>query len=53
MRPSSLFVLQRNGTASAAIPKHLDGARRVLVTVEPRLGSDQPTSTPLVAVGVS
>ncbi len=53
MRPSSLFAPQGNGTASAGIPRHLDGAQRVLVTVEPRGGSAQPTSAPLVAVGVS
>jgi anti-sigma-K factor RskA len=53
MEPSSLFAPHRNGTASAAIPHQLDGARRVLVTVERRGGSDQPTSAPLVAVGVS
>jgi anti-sigma-K factor RskA len=53
MEPSSLFAARRNGTASAAIPRHLDGARRVLVTVEPRGGSMAPTSAPLVGVGVS
>jgi len=53
MEPSSLFAPRRNGSASAATPHQLDGAQQVLVTVEPRGGSDQPTSTPLVAVGVS
>ena len=53
MEPSSLFAPRRDGTASAAIPRDLDGARRVLVTVEPRGGSTAPTSTPLVAVGAS
>ena len=52
MEPSSLFAPRRNGTASAAIPKHLDGAQRVLVTVEPRGGSMAPTSAPLVGVNV-
>ncbi len=52
MEPSSLFAPRENGTASAAIPRDLDGARRVLVTVEPRGGSQAPTSPPLVGVGV-
>ena len=49
MEPSSLFAPRRNGTASAAIPRHLDGAARVLVTVEPAAAAWQPTSAPLVA----
>ncbi len=52
MEPSSLFAPRRDGTASAAIPRHLDGARQVLVTVEPRGGSMAPTSAPLVGVRV-
>ena len=47
-----LFAPRRDGTASAAIPRHLDGARQVLVTVEPRGGSMAPTSAPLVGVRV-
>lgn len=50
MEPSSLFAPRANGSASAAIPKHLDGARAVLVTIEPRGGSEEPTSAPLVSV---
>ena len=52
LEPSSPIAPRRNGTASAAIPQNLNGAARVLVTVEPRGGSPQPTSAPLVAVGV-
>ncbi len=52
MEPSSLFAARRNGTASAAIPQHLDGAQKVLVTIEPGGGSMAPTSVPLAGVGV-
>jgi anti-sigma-K factor RskA len=52
MEPSSLFAPRRDGTASAAIPGDLDGARQVLVTIEPRGGSMAPTSRPLVGVPV-
>jgi anti-sigma-K factor RskA len=48
--PSSLFVPRADGTASAAIPRGLDGADAVLVTAEPRGGSLRPTSAPTVSV---
>ena len=50
IEPSSLFGTRRNGTASAAIPHHLDGANQVMVTVEPRGGSKQPTGSPIASV---
>jgi anti-sigma-K factor RskA len=50
MEPSSLFAARMDGTATAAIPRHLDGAKAVAVTVEPRGGSRRPTSPPLVSV---
>jgi anti-sigma-K factor RskA len=50
MEPGSLFVPHRNGTAEAAIPHSLDGAEAVLVTREPRGGSAQPTSDPVLEV---
>jgi anti-sigma-K factor RskA len=50
IQPSSLFGARRNGTASAAIPHHLDGANQVMVTVEPRGGSKQPTGSPIASV---
>ncbi len=40
-------LLRQDGTASAAVP-HLAGASAVLVTREPRGGSSQPTSAPLL-----
>jgi anti-sigma-K factor RskA len=50
LQPSSLFVPRRNHTADAAIPGQLNGADAVLVTKEPRGGSRQPTSPPLLNV---
>jgi anti-sigma-K factor RskA len=48
MEPSSLFDARPNGSASAPIPQDLEGADAVLVTIEPRGGSGEPSSAPLV-----
>jgi anti-sigma-K factor RskA len=48
LAPASLFVLRRNHSGDAAIPGPLQGADAVLVTREPRGGSRQPTSRPLL-----
>ncbi len=48
VEPSSLFTLRRNRSGDAAIPGPLEGADAVLVTAEPRGGSAQPTSAPLL-----
>ena len=48
LQPSSLFVPRRDRTADAAVPGPLDDADAVLVTREPRGGSRQPTSPPLL-----
>ena len=48
MEPASVFVLRRDGTAAAAVPGPLAGVKAVLVTREPRGGSQQPTSPPLL-----
>jgi anti-sigma-K factor RskA len=53
LEPSSLFAARADGTASAAIPEHLDGAEQVMVTAEPKGGSRHPTSRPLVSVRIS
>ena len=47
MEPRSVFVLNRDGSAEAAVPGSLAGADAVLVTREPHGGSAQPT-TPAV-----
>lgn len=48
LEPSSLFVPRRDRTAEAAVPGPLDDADAVLVTREPRGGSQHPTSPPLL-----
>ena len=48
LQPSSLFVPRRDRTADAAVPGPLDDADAVLVTREPRGGSQHPTSSPLL-----
>jgi len=50
LQPSSLFVPRSDHSAEAAVPGDLDGADAVLVTKEPRGGSSQPTSAPLMSV---
>jgi anti-sigma-K factor RskA len=50
LEPSSLFVTRTNRSADAAVPSGLDGADAVLVTKEPRGGSEQPTSPPVLSV---
>lgn len=52
MEPASLFVLSRDGTAEAAVPGPLTGADAVLVTREPRGGSQQPTNPPLLRAAI-
>jgi anti-sigma-K factor RskA len=46
--PASLFEPSRDRTAEAAVAGPLEGADAVLVTREPRGGSTQPTSRPLL-----
>ncbi len=47
----TLFVPNRDGTATAAID-HMNGVSAVMVTAEPRGGSTQPTSRPIVEMAV-
>lgn len=48
MERSNTFVLNSDGTAEAAIPGGLDSATAVFVTREPRGGSSEPTTQPLL-----
>jgi len=50
LEPSSLFVPRKDRSADAAVPTGLDGADAVLVTKEPRGGTTQPTSSPVLSV---
>jgi anti-sigma-K factor RskA len=52
MEPSSLFSVRGNRSGEAAVPGPLEGAEAVLVTKEPRGGSMQPTSHPLLSVSL-
>jgi anti-sigma-K factor RskA len=47
----TLFVPNQDGTASATIDE-MDGVSVVMVTAEPRGGSVQPTSAPIVSVSM-
>jgi anti-sigma-K factor RskA len=47
VEPASTFVLNRDGSAVAAVPG-LEGADAVLVTREPYGGSEQPTTRPVL-----
>ena len=47
----TLFVPNRDGTATAVIDD-MQGVNTVMVTAEPRGGSDYPTSDPIVSVSV-
>ena len=48
LEPSTLFVANAEREATAAISGDLAGADRVLVTAEPRGGSQTPTGAPLL-----
>ncbi len=47
----ALFVPNSDGTATATID-NMDGVNTVMVTAEPRGGSVQPTSAPIVSVSI-
>jgi len=48
LEPSNTFVLSAEGTAEAAIPGPLTGGQAIYVTREPRGGSQQPTTKPVL-----
>jgi anti-sigma-K factor RskA len=47
----TLFVPNQDGTASATIDD-MEGVKTVMVTAEPRGGSVQPTSAPIVSIAI-
>ena len=47
----ALFVPNRDGTATAAIDD-MEGVEAVMVTAEPRGGSDHPTSASIITVAI-
>jgi hypothetical protein len=46
--PSSLFVVGKDGSGSAAVEGSLDGVTAIMVSEEPEGGSNQPTSKPVL-----
>lgn len=52
VEPSTVFVLDRAGGTTVAIPQSLNPGDQVLVTREPRGGSGAPTSAPLLQAEV-
>jgi hypothetical protein len=50
---SALFTPRRDGTATATVPGDLGGVSQMLVTDEPRGGSRQPTTSPLLSASMS
>lgn len=52
VEPSTVFVLDRDGGTTVAIPQSLNPGDQVLVTREPRGGSPAPTAQPLLQAQV-
>jgi hypothetical protein len=50
--PSTLFTVTSRGTADLALPGHVAGVTRVLVTVEPPGGSRAPTTRPVIVASL-
>jgi hypothetical protein len=49
VKPSSVFVVSGDGTGSVGIPRGLDDAAEVMVTREPKGGSQHPSESPLIS----
>jgi hypothetical protein len=47
VQPSTTFIVDRSGKGATTIPD-VDGAEQVMVTREPRGGSVQPTTAPVL-----
>jgi anti-sigma factor RsiW len=48
IEPSTTFIVDRHGDGAAAVP-HVGGAERLMVTSEPRGGSEVPSTEPLLS----
>lgn len=53
VHPSSVFVVSDDGTGAVSIPSGLFEADKVMVTREPKGGSELPTEDPLLAAELS
>ncbi len=52
VEPASIFDVDESGTGAAAVPESLDGVTAVMVTREPRGGSEEPSEAPVLRVDV-
>ncbi|MEO7197170.1 MAG: anti-sigma factor [Solirubrobacterales bacterium] len=52
VHPSSVFVLSDDGTGAVGIPAGLSGAEQVMVTREPKGGSQSPHENPLISASL-
>jgi hypothetical protein len=52
LRPSSSFVPDKSGSATAAVPEALPAGSRILVSSEPSPGRAAPSSPPLLSATV-
>ena len=52
IHPSSVFVLSKDGSGTVAIPSGLSGAARVMVTREPKGGSEVPGESALISAEI-
>jgi anti-sigma-K factor RskA len=51
--PDNVFTVNSSGQGSVALRNDLDGAKQVLISVEPDGGSQQPTTTPIASTTLS
>lgn len=52
IEPSSVFVVADDGTGAVAIPHGLEDAAEVMVTREPKGGSEHPSESPLISAEI-
>ena len=52
VEPASIFSVDESGAGAAAVPESMDGVTAVMVTREPRGGSEEPSEEPVLRVDV-
>jgi hypothetical protein len=52
IEPAGVFVPDRDGNSAAAIPSGVNGAAQLMVTVERRGGTDEPTSPAILSASL-
>jgi len=53
VHPSSVFVVAESGTGDVSIPHGLEGADKVMITREPKGGSEVPSESPVMTLEMS